>query len=179
MRDSGGVHLRLGRLDEGAVGELVRALRPDDADPAVVHRFWETTEGVPLMLVEFLRATDADAVMPAGVRDALRSRLEPVSETGRQVLAAAAVLGRSFDVGAVRSVSGRTEEEAVVSVEEVVDRGLVRERTTDYDFDHELLRTGGVRGDQPGASPAPAPACRGRGWPVPRDDGAAPPARRS
>ena len=51
------------------------------------------------------------------------------------------MLGRSFDVDAVRSVSGSTEEETVSSLEELVRRGLVRERATDYDFDHELLRS--------------------------------------
>ena len=141
VRDSGGVHLSLHRLDERASGELVRSVRPEGADPSVVHRLWETTEGVPLMLVEFLRATDSEAPVPAGVRDALLARLAPISETGRQILSAAAVLGRSFDVETVRLVSGRTDEETVTAVEEVVRRGLVRERTTDYDFDHELLRT--------------------------------------
>ncbi|MET0997159.1 MAG: AAA family ATPase [Marmoricola sp.] len=141
VRESGGVHVVLGRLDELASGELVRSVRPEGTEASVVHRLWETTEGVPLMLVEFLRATDDDARLPAGVRDALLSRLAPISETGRQVLSAAAVLGRSFDIDAVRLVSGRTDEEAVTAVEEVVRRGLVRERATDYDFDHELLRT--------------------------------------
>jgi tetratricopeptide (TPR) repeat protein len=57
------------------------------------------------------------------------------------VLAAAAVIGRSFAVDTVRAVSGRGDEEAVAALEELVARGLVRERASDYDFAHEQLRT--------------------------------------
>ena len=66
--------------------------------------------------------------LPAGARELLRARLDPVSETGRQVLAAAAVIGRSFEVDTVRAVSGRGDEETVAALEELVRRGLVRER---------------------------------------------------
>lgn len=140
----GGTVLRLDRLDEDAVGELVRAARPGGRDPAVPRRLWQRTEGVPLLLVEYLRTPGDDDgwPLPTGARDLLRARLDPVSETGRQVLAAAAVLGRSFDAGTVRAVSGRTDEETVVALEEVLRRGLVREGTVDYDYDfgHDLLR---------------------------------------
>ncbi len=140
-RISGAV-LRLDRLDESAVGVLVRAARPYDRDPAVVRRLWQKTEGVPLLLVEYLRTLGGgdDWPLPTGARDLLCARLDPVSETGRQVLAAAAVLGRSFDIDTVRAVSGRTDEETVTALEEVVRRGLVGERSYDYDFAHDLLR---------------------------------------
>ena len=136
----GGAQVRLGRLDEDAVVELLRSVSADDVDPVVAHRYWTTTEGVPLMLVEYLRASDAGEHVPSGVREALLARLAPAGETARQVLSAAAVLGRSFDVDTVRAVSGRSDEETVASLEELVRRGLVRERDSDYDFDHELLR---------------------------------------
>jgi tetratricopeptide (TPR) repeat protein len=50
------------------------------------------------------------------------------------------VLGRSFDVDTVREVSGRTDEETVGALEELVREGLMRERETDYDFAHDLVR---------------------------------------
>ncbi len=138
--DSGAV-VTLGRLDEAAVAELVAQLRPEDADPALVHRYWETTEGVPRLLVEYLRAADAGLSMPAGVRDALLERLSGVGETARQLLSAAAVIGRGFDVETPREVSGRTEEETVTALEDMVLQGVVREGASTYDFDHGLLRT--------------------------------------
>lgn len=142
-RAGGGAVLRLDRLGQGAVEALVRAVRPADRDPSVVRRLWEKTEGVPLLLVEYLRTLsgDEDWPLPTGARDLLRARLDPVSETGRQVLTSAAVLGRSFDADTVRAVSGRTDEETVNALEETMRRGLVAEGSFDYDFAHDLLRT--------------------------------------
>ena len=140
-RAGNGAVVRLDRLDEAAVSELVRAAGHAERDPSVSHRLWATTEGVPLLLVEYLRTLgDTVGPLPTGARELLRSRLDPVSETGRQVLSAAAVLGRSFDVDTVRAVSGRTDVETVAALEEAVGRGLIREGTIDYDFGHELLR---------------------------------------
>ena len=139
-RSGAGTVLRLDRLGEEAVGDFVRLARPGDPESAVAHQLWKRTEGVPLLLVEYVRALDGDEDLPAGVRDLLRARLAPLSETGRQILAAAAVLGRSFDAATVRRVSGRTDVETVVALEEVVSHGLVREGATEYDFGHDLLR---------------------------------------
>jgi DNA-binding SARP family transcriptional activator/tetratricopeptide (TPR) repeat protein len=142
-RDEVGTVVSLGRLGREAVTALVRAVRGDDEGPGEARRLWERSEGVPLVLVEYLRIVGADdpGELPRGVRDLLAARLDQLSGTGRQVLAAAAVLGRSFDVEAVRAVSGRTEDETVTALEELVGRGLVVERRFDYDFVHELQRT--------------------------------------
>ncbi|MGH3367057.1 MAG: ATP-binding protein [Nocardioidaceae bacterium] len=134
--------LRLERLDVDAVGELLAATIPD-ADAAVRRGLYEETEGVPLMVVEYLTAiggTDHAWPVPAQVRDLLKVRVDPVSETGRQVLAAAAVVGRTFDAETVRAVSGRGDDETVEALEELVRRGLVREGPTGYDFSTEQLR---------------------------------------
>jgi len=45
------------------------------------------------------------------------------------VLGAAAAIGRSFDLDTVRQASGRSDEEAVVALEELVAHGVVREAT--------------------------------------------------
>lgn len=143
-RTGGGVVCRLGRLGRDTVTELVAATRPDEVTGDLASRLWEKTEGVPLLLVEYLRALGPDSedmTLPDGVRDVLRARLGPVSETGRQILSAAAATGRAFDADTVRAVSGRTDEETVTALEELVRRGLVREGPDAYDFSHEQLRT--------------------------------------
>jgi DNA-binding SARP family transcriptional activator/tetratricopeptide (TPR) repeat protein len=135
---------RLGRLNVDAIGELLATARPA-MDHELSRRLYEETEGVPLLVVEYLNALTTGAEeswpVPTGVHDLLRSRLDRVSDTGSQVLAAAAVLGRSFDVDLVRSVSGRTDEETVAALEELVRRGLIREGPFAYDFVHDQLRT--------------------------------------
>lgn len=138
---SHGAVLRLGRLDTDEIAALVSAARPGD-QPSIVEELARRTEGVPLLVVEYLRVPDLDehGPQPSGVSNLFRSRLAPVTETGQQVLAAAAVLGRSFDVDAVRTVSGRTDEETVAALEELVRRGLIAETAVDYTFSHDLLR---------------------------------------
>ena len=136
-----GLMAHLDRLCPEDVRGLLRATGREDG-PFDAGSLWEAAEGVPLLLVEYLRAfpDSVEGAVPTAARDLLRARLTPVSETGRQVLSAAAVLGGSFDVDTVRAVSGRTEEETVAALEEVVGYGLVVERGQAYDFAHHLLR---------------------------------------
>ena len=133
----------LERLDVKQVGELLGAAHPHRAGPELEQRLFAETEGLPFLLVEYLRVLDPaadDWDLPEGARDLLRSRLDPVTETGRQILSAAAVLGRSFDATTVRVTSGRAEDETVAALEELTDSGLIREGSLDYDFSHEKLR---------------------------------------
>ena len=141
-RGDSGIVRRLDRLSEADVGELLTAARPGAA-PELARRLYEETEGLPFLLVEYLNTLGDDPAwpLPAGARELLLARLDAVGETARQVLAAAAVIGRSFDVGTARAASGRSEEETVGALEELVGRGLVREGSFDYDFGHERLRT--------------------------------------
>jgi tetratricopeptide (TPR) repeat protein len=133
----------LHRLDLAEVDTVVRAVRPDAAEPEIVRRLFAETEGLPFLVAEYLQVLDVSAEqwsIPDGARDLLRARLGQVSEVGRQLLAAAAVIGRSFDADAVRLTSGRAEEEVVTGLEELTGHGLVREGSVHYDFSHETLR---------------------------------------
>ena len=142
VRRGAGAVVRLERLTREDVAALAAYARPPGPGVDRAGRLWQRSEGVPLILVEYLRAgPDDSADLPTGLREVLRARLDPVSETGRQVLSAAAVLGRSFSVETVRSVSGRTDEETVTAVEELVRHGLVVEGEPEHDFAHDLLRT--------------------------------------
>jgi tetratricopeptide (TPR) repeat protein len=113
------------------------------------------TEGVPLLLVEYLRGLAAGTVQPSdeqwepgdSVHQLLEGRLSAVSETSRQLLSAAAVIGRSFDFDVLRVASGRGEDETVTALEELSRLGLVRELSIpgvggelQYDFTHDKLR---------------------------------------
>ena len=144
VREHRGTVRRLERLSVCEVDELLRAARPGAVDGDLGRRLHAETEGLPFLLVEYLSAlggeTAAPWPLPAGARELLLARLQPAGETARQVLAAAAVLGRSFDSDTVRAVSGRGEEETVRALEELVARGLIREGGLDYDFGHEQLR---------------------------------------
>jgi DNA-binding SARP family transcriptional activator len=143
--------LTLERLSPASVEELVGYAGAG----ALGSRLSDETEGLPLFLTEYLAAVEKGELdagdeawtLPGGVQDLLRTRLRTVGETAGQVLAAAAVVGRSFDFDTVRVASGRSEEETLTALEELTSRGLIREVGTvaggapAYDFDHDKLRT--------------------------------------
>jgi DNA-binding SARP family transcriptional activator len=148
QRAGGATVLRLAPLSQPQVAELVLAVAPARAGQAAW--LYQETEGLPFFLTEYLAVAPGDAPegpLPGGVRELLQSKLGQVSEAGRQLLATAAVIGRSFDFDTVRGASGRSEEETVAALEELTERGLVREvreagelPIPAYDFGHERMR---------------------------------------
>jgi len=146
-------YVRLSRLDEAAVGELASR---SGAPPELGERLYRETEGLPLFLAEYLAAISRGDLdpgggawsLPGGVQSLLRGRLREPGETGGQLLAAAAVIGRSFDFDTLREASGRGEEEAVTALEELISHRLIREVPNEsgegsplYDFSHDKLRS--------------------------------------
>ncbi|MFL5677944.1 MAG: ATP-binding protein [Chloroflexota bacterium] len=138
----------LARLSRQAVGELIRAMRPGgQTNAALIEGLADEAEGLPLYVVAALAAGQpAGSAMPRDVQALLRARLSSVTEIATQVLAAAAVIGRSFDLATVRAASGRTEDETVDALEEATRRGIVRDVTSSsdapvaYDFVHGRMR---------------------------------------
>ncbi|HEU5369935.1 MAG TPA: AAA family ATPase [Ktedonobacterales bacterium] len=149
--------LLLARLSQASVQELMQTLAPARglAVADIAEKLYEETEGLPFFLIEYLTALETGTLaadkrawaLPVGVRDLLRSRLASASETGAQLLSTAAVIGRSFDFDTLREASGRSEEETVQALEELLAHGLVKEvrsgstdQSLTYDFSHEKLR---------------------------------------
>jgi DNA-binding SARP family transcriptional activator len=146
--------LTLTRLGPEDVAELVSStsFKTVEGGPGLAEKLYEQTEGLPLFLVTCLESLaehpgDLD-LMPAGMRDVLRARVATVSETARQLLGTAAIVGHSFDFDTLWTASGRTEEEAVTALDELLARRLVKEvdagvlgrETARFDFSHEQLR---------------------------------------
>jgi predicted ATPase/DNA-binding SARP family transcriptional activator len=129
--------LTLARLDQATVEQLVRHISATGIDlpQGLTRHLYHETEGVPLFLTEYLtamktgvlKAEDDEWSLPGGVRNLLVSRLEAVGETSRQLLGTAATIGRSFDFDTLYEVSGRSEEETVSGLEELISQGLVEE----------------------------------------------------
>jgi DNA-binding SARP family transcriptional activator len=175
QRDGLATIFRLTRLNQAAVRELAESVMGGMISGAtdqssemarvadVSDRLYRETEGLPFFVVEYLAAMArnespigaADWSLPGGARDLLRARLSAVSQTAWQLLSTAAVIGRSFDFDTLREASGRSDDETVLALEELVARGLVGEsrsgtsaagalaaagRSPAYDFGHEKLR---------------------------------------
>jgi DNA-binding SARP family transcriptional activator/predicted ATPase len=143
----------LSRLDRESVESLVANVAGGAS--GLGERLYEETEGLPLLLAEYLAeieageiaASDEEWPLPGGARDLLRGRLSSIGEGGRRALSAAAVIGHSFDLDTLRESSGLDEEEVVLALEDLASRRLVGEareageRTAAYDFAHEKLRS--------------------------------------
>lgn len=135
--------VELERFDRDDVAALVGSARRHVAGEAIaVDDLLDASEGLPLYVVEVLASGGrlAPGSLPSGVRAVLRERLASVGETTTQVLAAASVIGRSFDLSTVRHSSGRSEEETVDALDEALHRGLIREAPAGFDFAHAAVR---------------------------------------
>ena len=136
------------RLDEDEVATLVSAAHSSDDVPDLVRRVYVESEGLPLFVAEYLAALraggdPAEEALPTEVRSVLDARLGGLGDMARQVLGAAAAIGRSFDLDTLRQASGRSDEETVGALEELVAQGVVREAPgpePSYDFSHQKLR---------------------------------------
>jgi tetratricopeptide (TPR) repeat protein len=158
--------LSLSRMSLAGVRKLAELRGVSPGMPGLdelADQLYHETEGLPLFLVEYLSsvssglhsansgtvAGDAGArwSLPGGVRELLELRLSTIGESSLQILATAAVIGRSFDFATLWSASGRSEEETVEALEDLVSQGLVVEvgpagsSDLTYDFTHEKLRT--------------------------------------
>jgi len=154
--------LRLERLSSDAVARLVQQMAGvGERAAGFGRRLYAETEGNPLFLVEALRAlVEAGVVrvggrgwqadweqaaaarlpLPATVREVIGARLARLGASARQVLEAAAVVGRDFDDRLAAQASGRGEEEAALALEEALRAQLVAERDGGYRFTHDKIQ---------------------------------------
>jgi tetratricopeptide (TPR) repeat protein len=164
--------LQLERLDERAIGELLRHLgHAVPSDDAFSRRLYRATGGNPFFLLETLRAllesgmdrNDLEAMgypsatdsrftsgqalpLPRTIRAAVEARLERLSAQARQILEAGAVLGLSFPFDLVYPTAGRRELETIDGLDELVARQLLKEMKDKYRFHHEVIRAAVYRG---------------------------------
>ncbi len=141
-RDGRATIVSPGRLDEDEVGGLVRSMVPGGSTPDLERRVYLESEGLPLFVAEYLAGmgVGGEATLSSQAKGLLDGRIAGLGETARQVLGAAAAIGRSFDAETLRRASGRSDEETVGALEELVTHGVVREGDGGYDFSHQKLR---------------------------------------
>ena len=155
-------HLQLAPLNRETVDRLLMGV--ETALPVdLAGRLYEHSEGNPFVLQETLRTLveagnlqrepndRLDMVkmetfpMPRRVQELLRARIARLSGEQRRVLAAAAVIGRFFDVHLLRRVSGLPEPLLLQYVDHLLDRAFLRESgdtlsQQSLDFQHEYFR---------------------------------------
>ncbi len=146
-------HLRLEPLDRAGVAALVAADGRDDPDRSIATRLYEETQGLPLLVTEYLRGLPPGPVgsgrwpFPAGAHELVRARLDGLSQPAQEVALAAAVIGGPFGLEILLRASGMEESAAVIALDELLAAGVLREdvETTPgswptYEFRFQPLR---------------------------------------
>jgi predicted ATPase/DNA-binding CsgD family transcriptional regulator len=135
--------IRLPRLDRGQTATMTSALLGQPASGDVVAGIFDRSDGVPLHVEELLAARDvpvpqtlADAVLSRA--HALAAEMPEVSE----VLAAAAVIGRSFDFDLLAAVADMEPSIVDSCLRQLRESFLILpgKDAADFDFRHALIR---------------------------------------
>ena len=123
------------------------ANRPFDAETTT--RLYRETEGNPLFVVEAIRADGgralaanaAGSALPPRVHAVIAGRLAQLSPGAREVVSAAAVVGRAFAPSILARVLSCTEQDLVPALDELWQKRILREQESNaYDFTHDKLR---------------------------------------
>jgi DNA-binding SARP family transcriptional activator/tetratricopeptide (TPR) repeat protein len=144
-------HVALGRLSGESVAQALEVM-PELGGQAqdVGTQLYVKSEGNPLFLTYALsdlldRPVDGATIAQRGLDALIAARLERLSAPARALVEIASVIGDQFDVETAREVSGWPEGDVLDALNEVMDRGLVRESrggsAFDCSFTHHLVRT--------------------------------------
>lgn len=138
--------IELGGLTLADVAALIGSAFETSAAAAQARAIHDRTGGNPFYVRELARhVADQPRTsfgdVPEGIRDLVRARVESLSTTCAEALAAAAVLGEAFDVATLSAVSGCADDALLSLLEEAAAAGLVDEvGAGSYRFSHALTR---------------------------------------
>ncbi|HKP61281.1 MAG TPA: AAA family ATPase [Polyangiales bacterium] len=141
--------VELSRLREADVATYTKQLF-GRADEALTRAVFAKSEGNPFFMVELLRpwvdgpTPQASALTLSGYAlDIIRQALRRLDVRALDVLSAAAVVGRSFDLGLLASVTESPAEALIELLEDAMSGHVIvaaRESHTHFVFGHELIR---------------------------------------
>ena len=140
------LRLDLDGLQAGEVAELVAAVGGEPFPAVRAAALRSRTEGNPFFVVEYARllatgggsTTDA---LPTAVADVLTRRVGRLPESTVQVLQAASVLGREFELDVLVALLGRDEDRILDDLDTARAAGLIEDVSVDRSrFAHALAR---------------------------------------
>jgi len=140
--------IRLERLADVDIERIVSGIAPSAVGTPAQEEITSHCEGVPFFAVEYARAFEESGALgedvPERVQSLLGARLSRTTGVARQVVAAAAVVGRSFSPELIRAVSGRRDHEVADALDELEGMALVSRddspAAATYEFTHDKLR---------------------------------------
>jgi len=154
--------LKVGGLSKNAVARMVNGLSRLNAPESLVNLVFEESQGNPFFVEEVYRHLSeegkifddaghfrvdikiAESDVPENVRLIIGRRLERFDENERRVLAAAAVIGRSFSFQLLTEISQIDVDELFNVIEKAQGMGIVVPSSegpgSPFTFSHELIR---------------------------------------
>ncbi len=151
-RQPDALRLDLTGLEEADVARWVDQRSGGRADRSVAASVHGRTAGNPFFVGEVIellasedRLDDLDAgrgaPVPMAVQDVVRRRVSRLPAESQQLLAAASVIGRTFDLDVVATVTGSAPDEVLDRLDPSVEAGLVEEGDAPgrFQFAHALV----------------------------------------
>jgi len=158
-RDRVGEEMRISPLNREETTEMLRCMLDTEPNPAFASAIWRRSEGNPFFVEELISVLagsgnlkpDEEAAiilerapLPSTVSEAVLERVNAIGPRAHETLAAAAVIGRSFDFEDLRGLLGMSELELLEILEQLVSHQLLREdplvRKDSYSFPHALMQ---------------------------------------
>jgi tetratricopeptide (TPR) repeat protein len=120
-------------------------------DRELVNAIVAKSEGNPFFMVELLRPfvhgpapASSELALSGHALEILRQTLRSFSPDALEALSAAAVIGRSFDLGLLSAVTGHDGEAVLDTLEDAMNTHVIvpaRDSHTDFAFGHDLIRS--------------------------------------
>jgi len=132
--------LELAGLDRGDVIEQIRAITSNQPPAGTIEEIFARSEGNPFFVEELLAITSRGAGLPSSLREALLLRVAGLPAPTRDLLGAAAVIGRSVDHRLLASVSAGPESDLLASLRSASEHNVLVASGDHYRFRHALLR---------------------------------------
>ena len=140
-------HVHLDRLTPAEVSGFLAAVFEEEPSYRAVDALHTRTGGNPFFLEELVAAAgqlpvaDGDAPLPWTVSELVTAELDDVAPDVRELVRAAAVLGRRVTFDLLAAVTGASEADLIARLRVAVDTGLLVEGDLDvFGFHHELAR---------------------------------------
>ena len=154
--------LKVGGLSKNAVAQMLDGLSERQAPETLVSLIFEESQGNPFFVEEMYRhlvedgkvfdaagqfrtdITIDESDVPENVRLIIGRRLERLDENEKRMLAAAAVIGRSFSFQLLTSISRVNVDELFTVIEKAQQMGIIIPSSEGperpFTFGHELVR---------------------------------------
>jgi len=133
--------VRLTRLDRAGTARMVEAITGAVPASTFVEALHERSDGIPLHIEELIAGGSPSSV-PDTVAEAVIARVALLQAPTRAIVAAASVIGRSFDIDLLEAITEESTDVVDDALRELAERHIVFARGDGarFDFRHALIR---------------------------------------